>query len=125
MRKLPLLIVALAAAFTASAFAAPANLPNHTNKRAVSTEAMHEVAGTYELTDGRHARLFVLDDKLYIDINKHDRRELFAVSDHAFTTSDNALTIDFKPDSINGDNIHLSYESDAKAPTPYMIASRD
>lgn len=125
MRTLPVLATALAMAFTTSAFAAPAGLPDQPNTTPVTAETMQEVAGTYGLADGRLVRLFILDDRLYAEINGRERFELLAVADHVFATRNNAVTVEFNVDASSADQIRLRYEGDLKAAARCVVAAKD
>lgn len=91
MRVLPCLAL-ITAALASSAFAAaPIG----------SGEAMdlkRDVAGQYRLENGRDVRLSMIDDKLYLDLNRAFRRELLPVGDKVLASHDGRLTVQYMPD---------------------------
>jgi hypothetical protein len=84
MRILPCLILACAQATAAAA------APSISSGQA--TELKHDIAGEYRLETEHSVRLTVVDDRLYIDLDRSYRKELQAVAPNLLASRDGLLT---------------------------------
>lgn len=66
--------------------------------RGAATELKHDIAGHYRLDNGRDVRLTLLDQKLYLDLNRHYRKELLAVGEKTLASRDGRLTVQYMAD---------------------------
>ncbi len=57
-----------------------------------------DVAGQYRLDTGLDVRLQLIDDDLYLDLNRHYRRKLFPVEENLLVSRDGKLTVEYFPD---------------------------
>lgn len=57
-----------------------------------------DVAGQYRLENGRDVRLDLVVDRLYLDLNRHYRRELEPVGANLLASRDRQLTVHYFPD---------------------------
>jgi hypothetical protein len=96
MRKLQFVLPAVLLISSAVASAAPAPAKN-TPLRLPTAQQMQEMEGSYALADGRIAQIIALDDRLYVEVNHRDRRELVATGEDKFETRDRAISIEYKP----------------------------
>lgn len=78
--------------------AAPAALADIPISRAEATELKFDVEGQYRLDNGRDVRLTLVDDRLYLDLNRHYRREILPVADRVLASRDGKLTVQYMPD---------------------------
>ncbi|MDB5793272.1 MAG: hypothetical protein JWQ80_3296 [Massilia sp.] len=90
MRALPCLALISAFASTALA-AAPIS-------RGDAAELKLDIAGQYRLENGRDVRLTVMDERLYLDLNRSYRKELLPVGDKVLASRDGRLTVQYMPD---------------------------
>lgn len=92
------LALALAtAAIPASATAAP-SVAYPAISRGDAMDLKHDIAGHYRLDTGRDVRLTLIEDRLYLDLNRHYRRELQPVADRLLASRDGRLTVEYMPD---------------------------
>jgi hypothetical protein len=87
--------------------------------RATAQQRM-DLEGTYQLENGQRARVFELDQKLYVELGRH-RKELVLVAPNRFASPDGAISMQFQPDAP-GERIVLGYRSD-RGGMPVMLAS--
>jgi len=90
----------------------------------ISPQQLHDIAGAYALGTGRILRLIAVDDRLYADLNGHDRKELLAVGENAFASRDGTLALTFKP-TDSGDQVVLNYDATAPAAAPRTRSIRE
>ena len=62
-------------------------------ERSQAQQLKYEVAGEYRLETGRSVRLSLVDQQLYIDLNKRYRRALHSVRPNLLALRDGALTV--------------------------------
>ena len=115
--KLPSIALAATAllAVSASATAAP-----ESELRATAQQRM-DLEGTYQLENGQRARVFELDQRLYVELGRH-RKELVLVAPDRFASRDGAISMQFQPDAP-GDRIVLGYRRDDRQAMPVRLAS--
>lgn len=58
----------------------------------------NDIAGHYRLENGRAVRLTLMDQNLYLDLNRHYRTELLPVADKVLASHDGKLTVHYMPD---------------------------
>jgi len=112
-----MLSIALA---TTALLAGAASAGPVTDLRATAQQ-MSDVEGTYQLENGQRARVFALDQKLYVEVGRH-RKELVLTAPDQFTSRDGAISMRFQPDAP-GDRIVLGYRRDTQDPIPVMLAA--
>ena len=56
------------------------------------------VAGQYRLPSGLDVRLRLVDQQLYVDLNRHYRKQVFPVSENLLSSRDGDLTVEYLPD---------------------------
>jgi hypothetical protein len=100
MRILPCLILACAQASAAAA------TPISSGE---ATQLIHDVAGEYRLDTGRSVRLSVVDDRLYIDLDRSYRKELEAVAPNLLASRDGLVTVEYMPDG-GAERIRIRHE---------------
>jgi hypothetical protein len=89
----------------------------------VTTQQLQEVEGTYGLNNGQRARVFQLDNRLYVEIGRM-RKELNLVAPQRFASRDGSVSMVFgQRDS--GSDIALSLRSDLQPSMPVMLASAE
>lgn len=66
--------------------------------RAEAEDLRADAAGVYRLDTGMDVRLTVVDQQLYLDLNRHYRRQLHPVSSNLLSSSDGRLTVEYLPD---------------------------
>jgi len=71
--------------------AAPINL-------GAAEDLKRDVVGQYRLDTGLDVRLQLIDDKLYLDLNRHYRKQMFPVEENLLVSRDGNLTVEFFPD---------------------------
>jgi hypothetical protein len=99
--------VCLAAALVAgSALAAPA-APTEVQ---ATSQQLHDVEGSYRLSNGRVLKLIMQDDRLYAELKNH-RTELVAVGENAFASRDGSISVTYKPDAAT-EQISVSFGVD-------------
>jgi hypothetical protein len=57
-----------------------------------------EIAGEYRLETGGDVRLSLVDERLYIELNNIDRKELRPVGPNLLVSNDGALTVQYMPE---------------------------
>jgi len=55
-------------------------------------------AGLYRLPSGLDVRLRLVDEQLYVDLNRHYRKQVFPVSENLLRSRDGNLTVAYMPD---------------------------
>ena len=60
-----------------------------------------DLEGTYALDNGQRARIFVLDDKLYIELGRQ-RKELVPAGPDAFASRDGKVSVQARPGTDGG-----------------------
>jgi len=92
MRALLCLAFVSSTAFCSSALAA---VPMDSGD---SSDLKYAVAGVYRLPSGLDVRLRLVDQELYVDLNRHYRKQVFPVSPNLLSSRDGALTVEYLPD---------------------------
>ena len=87
-----LLCLTLVSAFASTALAAPSISLGD------GMDLKNDVEGQYRLENGRDVRLVQVDHKLYLDLNRHYRKELLAVGEKMLASRDGRLTVRYMPD---------------------------
>ena len=87
-----LLCLALMSAFASTALAATPI------SRGDAIDLKNDIAGQYRLENGRDVRLTLMDEKLYLDLNRFYRRELLPIADKMLASRDGRLTVQYMPD---------------------------
>jgi hypothetical protein len=106
MRALSIFLAAavlLTTASTAQAAAGSIELSRAT------AQQMELITGTYRLSDGRHAEIYVVEDRVYVRIARGVPRELRLAGPNRFATRDGKLAIQFGPD-LDNDRIVLEHD---------------
>ena len=98
MRALSIFLAAAVLLTTASTAQADAG---STELSRVTAQQMEQITGTYRLSDGRHAEIYVLDERVYVRIGRGARQELQLAGPNRFATRDGKLAIQFGPDLAN------------------------
>jgi hypothetical protein len=106
MRALPIFLAAAVLLTTASA--AQADAGSNELSRATAQQ-MEQITGTYKLSDGRHAEIYVLDGRVYVRIARGARKELQLAGPNRFATRDGKIAIQFGPD-LDNDRIVLEHD---------------
>jgi hypothetical protein len=96
MRKTVLFLLSAAACLAGAALAAPPSPQPGAAGDQITAQTLDEVEDLYTLSDGRSVRLVQVDRKLYADLIRRERMELFQVSDHVFASEDKTLTIEVR-----------------------------
>lgn len=86
-------------------------------------QQMVEMEGNYARADGRHARLLVMDNRLFMDIGRH-YKELEPAGPDQWTTRDRSITLLYKRGEA-ADEIVLDYRKDLPDAAPIRLAARD
>jgi len=86
-------------------------------------QQMADMEGTYALSDGHRARIFIMDNRLYLDIGRH-YKELEPAGLDAWTTRDRSLSLQFRPGQT-GNQIVLNYRGTLPDAAPIRLAARD
>ena len=68
-----------------------------TDSRRATAEQMDQVAGTYKLSDGRRAEIFLLGTRLYVKIGRDQQKELLLAGTSRFASLDGKVSIQFGP----------------------------
>lgn len=63
--------------------------------RRQAEQLKYEIAGQYKLDTGRSVLLSLVDEKLYIDLNRSYRRELRPVAPNLLASRDGSLTVEY------------------------------
>ena len=63
-----------------------------------AVELKYDVEGHYQLENGRAVRLTMVEDRLYLDLNRSFRKELQPVGDRVLASRDGKLTVQYMPD---------------------------
>jgi len=92
MRALLCLAFVSSTAFFSSALAA---VPMDSGD---ASDLKYAVAGVYRLPSGLDVRLRLVDQELYVDLNRHYRKQVFPVSPNLLSSRDGNLTIEYLPD---------------------------
>lgn len=95
MRVMSTFFAATALLATAVAAHAESGL---TKLQRASTEHMYQIRGTYTLSDGRKVNLFLLHDRLYVQIADDQRKEILQANQNQFTSRDGTILIQFGPE---------------------------
>jgi len=66
--------------------------------RGEATQLKDDIAGQYKLETGRDVRLTLVDDRLYLDLNRNFRKELLPVAERTLASRDGRLTVQYMPD---------------------------
>jgi hypothetical protein len=61
-------------------------------------EQISQLEGVYGLADGRRVRIVQADDRLYAELDKNRRLELFAAGPDTVASRDGALTVQYMPE---------------------------
>lgn len=65
----------------------------------VEAEDLKEAAaGFYRLDSGRDVRLALVDQRLYVDLNRRYRKQVYPVSDNLLSSRDGRLTVEYLPE---------------------------
>lgn len=110
-----LTILAAAALLSGTAIAAPDTAPQAT------AQQLAELEGTYGLDNGLRAKVFELDNRLYLEVG-HDRKELTLAEPNRFVSRDGSVSLSVKPGD-GGDKIVLGYRQDTQDALPIRLAA--
>jgi len=88
-------IVLAATALLTITLTAPA-FPADPELRSTAQQRL-DMEGTYLLENGQRAKIFELDNRLYIDIERRHRKELLLVAPDLFASPDRSVTVQFQP----------------------------
>jgi hypothetical protein len=113
--KLLSILAAATALMSGGAIAAPDIAPQAT------AQQIAELEGIYGLDNGLRARVFELDNRLYLEVG-HDRKELTQVEPNRFMSRDGSVSLSVKPGD-GGDKIVLGYRHDAQESIPIRLAA--
>ena len=69
-----------------------------------------DIVGEYRLEGGRNVRLWLIEDRLYIDLNGSYRKELRPVAPNLLASRDGVLTVEWLPDS-GTERIRIRHEN--------------
>ncbi|MEW6025076.1 MAG: hypothetical protein AB1807_23370 [Pseudomonadota bacterium] len=58
----------------------------------------YAVAGLYRLPSGLDVRLRLVDQQLYVDLNRYYRKQVFPVSENLLSSRDGDLTVQYLPE---------------------------
>jgi len=105
--------LAAALLLAGAAHAAPDRPPPH-----ATAQQLANLEGIYGLDDGQRARIFVLDERLYIELGRQ-RKQLVAVAPGVFASRDGKVSVQARPD----DRIVLGYQPAARDDTGARYAS--
>ncbi len=85
--------------FTAVAFAAAACAPlaHAAEAQPANAQQMSEIAGDYQLSDGRRIQIDFDGVDVYIQVDKRARQQLLGTSDGQFRTFDGAIQVRRNP----------------------------
>jgi hypothetical protein len=106
MRALSIFLAAAALLSTVSTAHADAG---SAEPRRATAQQMDQVTGTYKLSDGRRAEIFVLDERLYVRIGRGPQTEFQLAGPDRFASIDGRMSIQFGPD-LDTDRIVLAHD---------------
>jgi hypothetical protein len=86
-------------------------------------QQMADMEGIYALSDGHRARIFIMDNRLYLDIGRH-YKELEPAGLDTWTTRDRSVSMQFRPDP-GGRRIVLNYRGALPDAAPIRLAARE
>jgi hypothetical protein len=66
--------------------------------RGDAAQLKDDIAGQYRLETGRDVRLTLVDDRLYLDLNRNFRKELLPVAQRTLASRGGRLTVEYMPD---------------------------
>lgn len=91
-----------------------------------TAQTMQEMEGSYALSNGRRARIFVMDNRLYLDLGQRNKgyKELESTGADRWVTRDRTLSLQFTPDQAGG-RIALHARGDLPDAAPIQLAARD
>jgi hypothetical protein len=121
MRAFSIFLAATALLTTASTALADGG---SAGSRPATAQEMDEASGTYKLSDGRRAELFVLDARLFVRIGKRQQKELLLDGPNRFATRDGKLVVRFDPGSDNA-RIVLEHERGIGSLDTIRLAAND
>jgi hypothetical protein len=116
MRKCFLFFLSSIACLSGPALAASPSQQLQSPGEPISAQTLDEVEDVYTLSDGRRLQLVQVDRKLYADLIRRDRIELFQTSDHVFASEDKTLTIEVKTDNGADKEITVTDATPERAP---------
>lgn len=91
-----------------------------------TAQQMAEMAGSYALSDGHRARIFVMDNRLYLDLGRRygNYRELEPTGPGSWATRDRSLSLRLRPDQAS-QQLVLNYGGAQADPAPIRLAARE
>jgi len=113
--KILSILAAAATLFSGAAIAAPDIAPRAT------AQQIAELEGNYGLDNGLRAKVFELDNRLYLEVG-HDRKELTLVETNRFVSRDGSVSLSVTP-GAGGNKIVLGYRHDAQDAMPIRLAA--
>ncbi|QNA88508.1 hypothetical protein G4G28_08380 [Massilia sp. Dwa41.01b] len=90
------------------AFVSTTVLASPSISRGDASELKFDIAGEYLLDNGRKIRMRLVDDELYLDLNRYRRHKLLPVTDRTLASRDGKLTVEYLPDGP-AERIHIRY----------------
>ncbi|MGJ7914535.1 hypothetical protein ACI48D_03525 [Massilia sp. LXY-6] len=121
MRALSLFLATTALLTTVGAAQADAG---STEPLSTTAQQMDEVTGTYKLSDGRRAELFVLDNRIYVRIGSGQQKELHLAGTDRFASLDGRLSVQFGP-RLATDHIVLAQDRSIAGRDTIRLASNE
>jgi hypothetical protein len=89
-----------------------------------TAQQIADIEGTYALSDGRRARVYGLDNRLYIEIGAHQQKELFVVGPNRFASRHGEVSLLVRPgQGDNADAIELAFIPALGGRAPRRFAS--
>jgi hypothetical protein len=120
MHSLPIICVAAALL----AFPAHATSSSPLPGFAATAEQLHNIEGTYKLSNGRTLRLSAMDNRLYADLKGYYNTELVAVAENLFTSEDGEISVTIAPENSQ-DPLTISFNAGSRAPLATGMSERE
>jgi hypothetical protein len=91
-----------------------------------TVQQLQIMEGAYKLTKGRILRLSAVQNRLYAEVNGHDRTELVATSENVFASKDGTIKVTYKPETETSlEQISVAFAHEGRVSLAHAFTERD
>jgi hypothetical protein len=91
-----------------------------------TAQQLQTIEGAYKLSNGRVLHLSAVDNRLYAEVNGHQRTELVAAAENVFASRDGTIKVTYKPETETSlKQISVAFERDGGASLARAFSERD
>jgi hypothetical protein len=91
-----------------------------------TAQQLQTMEGAYKLSNGCVVRLSAVDNRLYAEVNGHNRTELVATAENVFASRDGTIKVTYRPETETSlEQVSVAFERDGSASLARAFSGRD